>query len=154
MSNNPVETQPEETQPEEAQPEEAQPEETQPEEAQPEETQPEEAQPEEREPDPVVECLQDKQAMIDAQEQFVLHCLFVLDARHLPEFITEANYYIVIELYERKRRTDKSDKEAERLYAAMCKAYDVYHESHERAIQYRYKEMRKANSYTCWLAPL
>jgi hypothetical protein len=117
-------------------------------------TQPEETQPEEAQPNPVEKCLQDKQAMIDAQEQFVLHCLFVLDARHLPEFITEANYYIVIELYERKRRTDKSDKEAERLYAVMCQAYDVYHLSREDAIQYRDEMMREAGSVTYWLAPL
>ena len=133
-----------------------------PEEAQPEETQPEETQPEEPQQDPVEKCIQDKQAMIDAQKAFVddqiKKTMRFEDSeygRSMHEFKTrEENYYLTIEFYERRRKTDKSDGEAERLYAVMCKAYDVYHESREVAIQYRDKMMREANSFTCWLAPL
>ena len=143
-------------------PEVAQPEETQSKEALPEEVLPEEALPEEVQPDPVEKCIQDTQALRDAQKAFVddqikktMRFEDSEDARAHHEFITrEANYYLTIEFYERMRKTDKSDREAERLYAAMCKAYDVYHKSHEVAIQYCDEEMRKAGSYTSWLAPL
>ena len=118
--------------------------------------------PVETQPDPVEKYIQDKQAMIDAQKAFVddqiKKTMSFEDSkfgRSMHEFKTrEENYYLTIEFYERRRKTYKSDREAERLYAAMCKAYDVYHESRQLAIQYRDKMMREANSYTCWLAPL
>jgi hypothetical protein len=75
------------------------------------------------------------------------------EGRDAHEFITrEANIWITIDSYERRRKTDKSDGEAERLYAAMCKAYDAWQASRGPAMQYR--AMHAAGSVSSWLPPL
>jgi hypothetical protein len=111
-------------------------------------------------PNPVELCFQYRQETRAASEAFVNHWIQRSsrfedseEGRNAHEFITrEANFWLTINSYERRRKTDKSDGEAERLYAAMCKAYNAWQASRGPAIQYRDEMMPAVGSVPSWLA--
>ena len=121
--------------------------------------------PEEEQLDPIERHYQNQQVLINAQKTFVQHRIDQIkkhvktpmseeDREYYDWIIREQYYYFTIESYERTRKTDKSDGVAERLYKAMCKAYDDYDASRKDAIWYREKVMCESDSFIWWGGPL
>ena len=106
--------------------------------------------------DPVEFYRKMKQDLSESTRLFVAYLLenWTLSSENYNFLIMEKHRYVVIEEYEYVRKFNKSDEEAERLYAAMCKANIAYYASREEAISYRDQRMRDAGSVSCWLDPL